>query len=70
MAKYYGLATLTPFVGMIAGVTMNSEGKREVYTYNGTSWDRIGLEQGTIQIKDSLWDYENNKIESGVLTWI
>ena len=62
VSKYYGLATLTPFTGMIAGVTMNSEGKREVYTYNGTSWDRIGLEQGTVQIKSSLWDYSNNKI--------
>ena len=62
VAKYYGLATLIPYVGMIAGVTMNSEGKREVYAYNGTSWDRVGLEQGTIQIKESLWDYANNKI--------
>jgi hypothetical protein len=62
VSKYYGLATLIPYVGMIAGVTMNSDGKREVYSYNGKSWDRIGLEQGTIQIKESLWNYSGYKI--------
>jgi len=62
VSKYYGLATLIPYLGMIAGVTMNSDGKREVYVYNGKSWDRIGLEQGTIQIKESLWNYSGYKI--------
>lgn len=62
VSKYYGLATLIPNTGTIAGVTANSEGKREVYVYNGKSWDRIGLEQGTIQIKESLWNYSGNKI--------
>jgi len=60
--KYYGLATLTPYTGMIAGVTSNGEGKREVYAHDGTTWNRVGLEQGTIQLLDSLWDYEKNKI--------
>ena len=62
VSKYYGLATLIPYTGMIAGVTMNSEGKREIYAYSGNSWDRVGLEQGTIQIKESLWNYSEYKI--------
>ena len=65
VARYYGLATLAVFEGLIAGVTANSDGKREVYVYSGTAWTRVGLEQGTIQIKSSLWAYDDNNIGFG-----
>ena len=63
--KYYDLDKLTPFENMIAGVNLNSNGKREVYIYRNNSWERIGLELGTIQIKNSLWDYTINDIGFG-----
>ena len=55
VSRYYGLATLTVSEGLIAGVTANSDGKREVYAYVSNAWIRVGLEQGTIQIKSTLW---------------
>ena len=63
--KYYDLSTLMPFTNMVAGVSSNSDGKREVYVYNGTDWERVGLQSGTIQIKESLWNYTINKIGFG-----
>ena len=65
--KYYDLATLTPFNNMVVGVLSNSDGKREVYQYSETEnvWNRVGLQQGTIRIKDSLWDYETTRIGFG-----
>ena len=62
---YSDLLTLTPVEGMIVGVISNPQGKREVYTYKSTEWVRIGLEDGTIQFLDSLWDYEKNQIGFG-----
>lgn len=63
--KYYDLEKLTPYENMIAGVNYNSNGKREVYIFQNNTWNRIGLELGTIQIKDSLWDYSINGIGFG-----
>jgi len=63
--KYYDLDKLTTFENMIAGVNSNSNGKREVYIYRNNGWNRIGLELGTIQIKNSLWDYTINGIGFG-----
>jgi hypothetical protein len=65
VAKYYDLEKLTPYENMIVGVNSNSNGKREVYIYRVNSWQRIGLELGTIQIKDSLWNYSINGIGFG-----
>jgi len=55
--KYYDLEKLTPYSNMIVGVQSNSNGKREVYIYKDTNWERIGLQEGTIQIKSSLYNY-------------
>jgi hypothetical protein len=65
VSRYFGLATLVATEGLVAGVTANSDGKREVYVYSGTAWTRVGLEQGTIQIKSSLWEYDANNIGFG-----
>ena len=65
VSKYYDLDKLTPYENMIAGVNTNSNGKREVYIYKNSNWERIGLELGTIQIKSSLYDYTINGIGFG-----
>lgn len=63
--KYYYLETLTPSEGLLVGVESNSDGKREVYIYENSEWRRVGLEDGTIQFKDILWDYAKNRIGFG-----
>jgi hypothetical protein len=63
--KYYYLDSLDATEGMIVGVETNSEGKREVYVYQGNDWVRVGLQDGTIQFKDNMWDYAKNRIGFG-----
>jgi hypothetical protein len=42
--------------GLIAKVKLNSKGLSEIYTYSSINgWIRIGVLNGTIKIKDSLW---------------
>jgi len=55
--KYYDLVKLNAVENMVVGVLSNSDGKREIYKYTSGEWIRVGLQQGTIQIKSSLWDY-------------
>ena len=45
--------------GEWATVTANSNGKTEVYQYSTTSgeWTRVYLEDGTIAIDSTIWDY-------------
>lgn len=62
---YSQLLSLTPYEGLIVGVSKNSQGKREVYLYTNGAWSRIGLQNGTIQFNSSLWDYGTNKIGFG-----
>lgn len=63
--SYTDLLTLTPKEGQVVGVVSNAQGKREVYRYSAGTWTRIGLEDGTIQFLDTLWDYSANKIGFG-----
>lgn len=63
--SYTDLLTLTPKEGQVVGVVSNAQGKREVYRYSVGAWTRIGLEDGTIQFLDTLWDYSANKIGFG-----
>ena len=65
VANYAGLETLsykTVPVGASARVTNNGFGKYEIYLRTGlnpaTDWTRVGLEDGTIQFKEELWDYQ------------
>jgi len=62
---YSDLLTLTPKEGQIVGVVSNSQGNREVYVYKAGTWERIGVQNGTIQLLDTLWDYQSNKIGWG-----
>ena len=46
-------------VGSSVRVTANSQGKWEIYLRVATDqWDRVALQDGTIQISAVLWDYQ------------
>ena len=57
--NYATLNTLTSTVavGSSVKVTANAQGKFEIYLRTLTGWDRVGLEDGTIEIKAEIWDY-------------
>jgi hypothetical protein len=56
--NYASLATLTHVsVGSSVKVTANAQGKFEIYLRTDLGWDRVGLEDGTIQFREELWNY-------------
>jgi hypothetical protein len=56
--NYASLVTLTHVsVGASVKVTANAQGKFEIYLRTDLGWDRVGLEDGTIQFREELWDY-------------
>ena len=55
--NYSALATLTAPVGTSAKVTANAQGKFEIYLRTDTDWQRVGLEDGTIEISAEIYDY-------------
>lgn len=67
VATYADLSTLTVEDGTIVTVESNGVlGLQETYIYYVASgWTRIGLQNGTIKIKSSIWDYANNSIGFG-----
>lgn len=62
--KYSDLLTLPATIGLIVTVALNGNGKSETYIYEtdvitgNDTWNRIGLQDGTIEISSTLWDYE------------
>ena len=63
---YADLSTLTVPAGTIVTVLTNIDGKSETYVYETAgNWRRIGLENGTIEFKSSLWDYESVRLGYG-----
>lgn len=63
IAEVLNVATLNTLslgaapVGSSVKVTANSQGKFEIYLRTNTGWDRVGLQDGTIQFLAELWDY-------------
>lgn len=59
VANYSELATifLTTPVGSSVKVTANAQGKFEIYQRTDLSWDRVGLQDGTIEFDSELWNY-------------
>lgn len=56
---YADLAELSVVADTLVTVEQNGAGLFEVYRYDGDDvWTRIGLENGTIQFKSYLWDYD------------
>jgi hypothetical protein len=63
--EYADLSALTVPNGTVVRVEQNGVGKFEVYRSDSTVvslWTRIGLENGTIRFKTSLWDYAAAKL--------
>ena len=55
---YADLSALDVASGTIVTVSKNGLGSSETYIYEGAGvWTRIGLQNGTIQFKSSLYDY-------------
>lgn len=44
-------------VGGSAKVDSNGQGKFEIYLRTDTGWTRVGLQDGTIEFKEELWNY-------------
>ena len=57
VSNYSALATLDVVVGSSVKVTANGQGKWEIYIRTITGWDRVGLQDGTIEFSAELWDY-------------
>ena len=60
VANTAGLQTLslsTAPVGSSVKVTANGQGKFEIYLRTELGWDRVGLEDGTIEFSSVLWNY-------------
>ncbi len=66
VSVYADLSALTVVpAGTIVKVEQNGAGKFEYYRLDdivNVTWTRIGLENGTIQFKTSLWNYEAAKL--------
>jgi hypothetical protein len=56
--NYSALETLTVPVGSSVKVTANAQGKFEIYLRTDLGWNRVGLQDGTLQFSNMLWDYQ------------
>ena len=57
VANYSALDTVTVPVGSSVKVLANSRGMYEVYLRTDTGWERVVLQNGTIAISDTIYDY-------------
>jgi hypothetical protein len=60
VSNYAGLGELTLAkapIGSSVKVTTNAQGKFEIYLRTDLGWDRVGLEDGTIEINQEIWNY-------------
>jgi hypothetical protein len=44
-------------IGSSVKVTSNAQGKFEIYVRTDLGWDRVALQDGTIQFREELWNY-------------
>lgn len=59
--NYSNLASLTVDNGSSAKVTSNGQGKWEIYLLTDNVWERVGLEDGTIAIDQSVYNYSASR---------
>jgi len=59
--NYSNLASLDVAEGSSAKVLANSDGKWEIYLLEDSVWNRVGLEDGTIAISSSIYDYSTSR---------
>ena len=60
--SYAALVALNVPVGTVVLVTSNGEGKFEIYQLDTTGWNRVALQDGTIQISNGIWNYAESKL--------
>ena len=54
---YSALSTLNVPEGSSVKVTSNAQGKWEIYLLESGEWNRVGLQDGTVEFSAKLWDY-------------
>jgi hypothetical protein len=57
VASFSQLETLSVPAGSSVKVTANAQGKFEIYLRTDLAWERVGLQDGTIEFSAELWDY-------------
>jgi hypothetical protein len=64
VAIFADLSTISdPFPGLTVRVITNAQGKWEIYRYLVSGrWQRVGVEQGTIEISNAIWDYALGRV--------
>jgi len=55
--NFSALQTITVPEGSSVKITANAQGKSEIYRLEAGQWIRVSLQDGTIQIKPEIWDY-------------
>lgn len=55
------LDTLSVPTGSSVKVTANARGNFEIYLRTDLGWERVGLEDGTIEFSSELWDYAQGR---------
>ena len=55
--NYASLRLLSASVGTVAKVTSNAQGLYEIYLLSDTGWNRVGLQNGTIEISSVIYNY-------------
>jgi len=58
---YSSLETLTVPIGSSVKVTANAQGKWEIYRLQDSGWVRVGLQDGTIEFLNVLWNYAGGR---------
>jgi hypothetical protein len=64
--SYNNLDFLSASIGSVVKVTANLQGLWELYLLEDTGWQRVGLQNGTIEINSRLYDYTtSSNFDSG-----
>ena len=58
VSNYASLASLTVPVGTSVRVIANQQGKFEIYLLTAVGWERVGVQDGTIEISATIYDYQ------------
>ena len=56
--NFSDLDTITVPIGSSVRVRANSQGKFEIYLLENAGWVRVGLQDGTIEFNEELWNYQ------------
>jgi len=61
VVSFSQLDTLRVPVGSSVKVTANAQGKFEIYLRTDLTWERVGLQDGTIEFSSELWNYAQGR---------